>query len=156
MNRRRSFLTPEGRDRLQAELDELRAVRRPDVAARIHIASESGGAVDNAEYEEVKNEQAFVEGRILDLERILANSIVAAPNAKTPDVAQIGASVTVEGARRRKRKYKLVGSVEAEPLEGKISNESPVGRALMNRRKGDVVEVKTPSGVRKLKIVAIE
>jgi transcription elongation factor GreA len=155
MTQRQRFLTPAGREQLQAELDELRAVRRPDVAARIHLATESGGTVDNAEYEEVKNEQAFVEGRIRDLEQILSDAIVAERSPDAEDTVQFGSSVTVEAADGRRRHYLLVGSAEAKPLEGKISNESPVGQALLSRRVGDIVEVTTPAGVQKLTIVEL-
>ena len=156
MNQRQRFLTPEGREQLQAELHELRTVRRPDVATRIHLATEGGGTVDNAEYEEVKNEQAFVEGRIRDLEGILSNAIVAERSPDAEDTVQFGSSVTVKAGDGKRRHYLLVGSAEAKPLEGKISNESPVGQALLNRRVGDVVEVRTPSGVQKLTIVKLE
>jgi transcription elongation factor GreA len=156
MNQRQRFLTPEGRDRLREELDELRIVRRPDVAARIHIATEGGGTVDNAEYEEVKNEQSFVEGRIRDLEQVLANAVVAERSPDAGDKTQIGSSVTVKAQDGRLRKYQLVGSAEANPLEGKISNESPVGEALLDRQVGDVVEYKTPGGLQKLTVVKID
>ena len=156
IHQRQRYLTPEGHDQLQQELDVLRSVRRPDVATRIHQATEGGGTVDNAEYEEVKNEQAFVEGRIRDLEDILSNAIIAERNAESDDQVQFGSAVTVKAHDGRNRNYRLVGSAEAKPLEGKISNESPVGEALLNRRVGDVVEVTTPSGVQTLTIVAIE
>ena len=156
MIQRQQYLTPEGRDQLQEELDELRMVRRPDVAARIHQATEGGGTVDNAEYEEVKNEQAFVEGRIRDLEEILTNAVVAERSPDSEDQVQFGSAVTVKAQDGRNRHYQLVGSAEARPLEGKISNESPVGRKLLGRRVGDVVDVETPSGVQTLTIVAIE
>ena len=156
MNQRQRFLTPEGRDRLREELDELKTVRRPDVAARIHISTEGGGTVDNAEYEEVKNEQSFVEGRIRDLEQVLANAVVAERSPDAGDKTQIGSSVTVKAQDGRLRKYQLVGSAEANPLEGKISNESPVGEALLDRQVGDVVEYKTPGGLQKLTIVKID
>ena len=156
MNRRQRFLTPEGRDRLRAELDELKAVRRPDVAARIHISTEGGGTVDNAEYEEVKNEQAFVEGRIRDLEQVLSNAVVAERSQDAGGKTQIGSSVTVKAQDGKTREYQLVGSAEADPLHGKISNESPVGEALLNRQVDDVVEYKTPGGLQKLTIVKID
>lgn len=156
MTQRQQYLTPEGRDQLQEELHELRTIRRPDVAARIHQATEGGGTVDNAEYEEVKNEQAFVEGRIRDLEQILNNAVIAVRSAEAEDQVQFGSAVTVKTVTGQNRNYQLVGSAEARPLEGKISNESPVGQALLDRRVGDVVEVTTPSGVQKLTIVAIE
>ena len=155
MNRRQRFLTPEGRDRLSEELDELRSVRRPDVAARIHISTEGGGTVDNAEYEEVKNEQAFVEGRIRDLEEVLSNAVVAELGPDAGDRTQIGSSVTVKAQDGKQRNYQLVGSAEADPIGGKISNESPVGQALLDKEVGDVVEVSTPAGVQKLTIVKI-
>lgn len=156
MTQRQRYLTPEGRDSLQQELDELRAVRRPDVAARIHLAIEGGGTVDNAEYEEVKNEQAFVEGRIQDLERILSEAVVARREVGSEGRVQFGSTVTVRTNGGRSRKYVLVGSAEARPLDGRISNESPVGRALLNRRVGDVVEVTTPAGAQTLTITAVE
>ncbi len=156
MIQRQQYLTPEGRDQLQEELDELRMVRRPDVAARIHQATEGGGTVDNAEYEEVKNEQAFVEGRIRDLEEILTNAVVAERSPDSEDQVQFGSAVTVKAQDGRNRHYQLVGTAEARPLEGKISNESPVGRKLLGQRVGDVVDVQTPSGVQTLTIVAIE
>ena len=140
---------------MRAELDDLRNVRRPDVAARIHLATESGGTVDNAEYDEVKNEQAFVEGRIRDLEWILSDATVAERSPDAEDTVQFGSSVTVETRDGKRRHYLLVGSAEAKPLEGKISNESPVGQALLSRRVGDVIEVATPAGVQKLTVVEL-
>ena len=156
MNQRQTFLTPEGQKQLEDELTELRTVRRPDVATRLHIATESGGTVDNAEYEEVKNEQAFVEGRIRDLQDILSNAVVAEKSPDAADRVQFGSSVTVQSSDGRRRHYSLVGSAEARPLEGRISNDSPVGEALLDKRVGDVIEVNTPAGVQELTIVEIE
>ena len=155
MTQKRRFLTPAGSVELQSELSNLKSVRRPDVSARIREATETGGTVDNAEYEEVKNEQAFIEGRIQDLEEILANSTVTQRDKRVADTVQFGSSVTVTGEDGKRRSYQLVGSAEAKPLEGKISNESPVGLALLDRKIGDEVEVKTPSGVSRLKIAKI-
>lgn len=155
MVQRQRFLTPAGRDELQAELDRLKSVRRPDVSARIREATEAGGTADNAAWEEVKNEQAFVEGRIRDLEDILANSKIAEKTEGARGTVQFGSSITVIAEDGKRRRYQLVGSAEAKPLEGKISNESPVGQALLEHRVGDVVEVTTPSGVTKLKISKI-
>ena len=153
---RETHLTPEGREALSQELEHLTGVRRREVAMRINKANETGGTVDNAEYEEVKNEQAFVEGRIRDLEEILTNAVVAERSPDSEDQVQFGSAVTVRTERGQNRNYQLVGSAEARPLDGKISNESPVGQALLDRRVGDVVEVETPSGVQTLTIVAIE
>ena len=154
MPRRQSYLTEEGLENLRDELEQLKAIRRPEVAARIHKASDSGGTVDNAEYDEAKNEQAFIEGRIQDLENILSNAVVAPAHDETESIG-FGSSVTVVTDGGAKRRYKVVGSAEAAPLKGKISNESPVGRALLGHKVGDEVEVKTPSGIMKLTITAI-
>jgi transcription elongation factor GreA len=152
---RRQYITPAGHDKLQAELEHLIAVRRPDVAGRIHEATEAGGTADNAEYDEVKNDQAFIEGRIQDLEEILANAVIAEKDENAKDSVQFGSAVTVSGKGNKRQVYHLVGSAEANPLEGKISNESPVGRALLDHKVGDQVEVKTPAGVTTLKITKI-
>ena len=144
MLRRETFLTPQGLKQLQKELDNLKAVRRREVTERIHKASESGGNVDNAEYDEAMSQQGFVEGRIRELESILANAVVTAHD-KRGGIVDIGSAVTVQDPNGRKQSYKLVGSAEASPLEGKISNESPVGQALLGHKVGDEVEVETPS-----------
>ena len=144
MLRKETFLTPQGLKQFQEEMENLKGVRRIEVAERIRRASENGGNVDNAEYDEAKNQQAFVEGRIRELESILANAVVAAHDKKG-GIVDIGSSVTVENSNGRKQSYKLVGSAEASPLEGKISNESPVGRALLGHKVGDEVEVETPA-----------
>ena len=149
----KSYLTPEGFEKLTKELDGLKTVRRREVAEELKRASEVGGTVDNAEYDEAKNEQAFLEGRISDLENILSNAVVA-PAEKGGGV-QLGSRVTVTAEDGSKRDYTVVGSAEAAPLEGKISLESPVGMALMDRDVGDAVEAKTPAGTVKLKITNI-
>jgi transcription elongation factor GreA len=155
MARSESYLTKEGLRTLQDELEQLKSVQRPEVAGRIHKASETGGTVDNAEYDESKNEQAFIEGRIQDLENILSNAVVAPTRKRGQKSIGFGSSVTVVSDEGTKRRYKVVGSAEAAPLDGKISNESPVGRALLGREVGDQVEVETPSGVMKLTIASI-
>ncbi len=157
MATRQSYLTKEGRKGLEEELQHLRSVRRQEVAARIHEASQSGGGtVDNAEYDEAKNEQAFVEGRIRDIENILATAVVAPSHQKTGGKVEIGASVTVVTDGGAKQHYTVVGSAEANPLKGKISNESPVGQALLGHKVKDKVKVKTPSGVVTLTISKIK
>ena len=156
MPRKQTYLTQEGLQQLGAELGNLKSARRQEVAARIHRASETGGTVDNAEYDEAKNEQAFIEGRIRDLENILANAVVAPAAGDSKGTVEFGSSVTVVTDKREKRNYKVVGSAEAAPLKGNISNESPVGRALLGRKVGDKVEVETPAGVSKLTVTAIK
>ena len=148
-------LTAVGHKKLFSELRELKADRRKDVTDRIRKAIEAGGTVDNAEYDEAKNEQAFLEGRIADLENVLANAVVASKVKVDANLVQLGSSVTVETDKGKKTKYIVVGSVEAAPLEGKISVESPIGSAILDHRKGDVVEVRTPSGDLQVKIAEV-
>ena len=157
MARAKTHLTPEGRNTLEDELKQLSSVRRSEVASRIHKASETGGTADNAEYEEAKNEQAFVEGRISELEQILFDAVVKVAKGpkKKGGAVEFGSSVTVTSDKGEKRLYKVVGSAETAPLEGKISESSPVGRALMGHKKGDKVDVETPAGVVKLTITKV-
>lgn len=149
-------MTKDGIERLEKELEHLRAVRRPEVAERIHEAKELASAQNNAEYEEAKNEQAFVEGRILTLEHLLQNATVideeAAHNASR---AQLGSKVSVTDSDGKKTNYQIVGATEARPTEGLISNESPVGRALLGKGVGDEVQIQVPKGVLRLTITAI-
>jgi transcription elongation factor GreA len=156
MAQKEVFLTPEGLEKLKAELEYLRSVRRQQVADQIHRAKELGGTVDNAEYDDAKNEQAFVEGRILTLEKMLKNASIIQEEKAPSSSVRLGSKVTVGSKGGEKEYYTIVGSAEANPSDGKISNESPVGKALMGKRVGDEVEVHAPAGARKLKIVAIE
>ena len=155
MATREIYLTPDGQRDLERELDHLQTVRRGEIAARIHKANESGGTVDNAEYEDAKNEQAFVEGRISELENILSNAVVASSRDRTQGAVEFGSSVTVVADEGKKKQYKVVGSAEADPLKGKISIESPVGQALLGHKVGDEVDVQTPSGVARLTITKV-
>ena len=156
MPRNKSYLTKWGLRTLQNELEQLKRVRRPEVADRIHKASETGGTVDNAEYDEAKNEQAFTEGRVRELENLLSNAVAPSSGRKKAKASvAFGSSIAVSTATGDKRVYKLVGSAEAAPLQGKISNESPVGRALVGHKVGDTVEVETPAGVMELTITKI-
>ena len=151
------FLTAEGREKIESELEHLRSIRRPEVQERIRTAKEFGDTTDNAEFEEAKNEQAFVEGRILTLERMIANAVmIDSEHTGKHDVVGLGSRVTVTDESGETDVYTIVGSAEASPAQGKISNESPVGRAIMGRRRGDDVEVLTPGGVFKLTVTAIE
>ena len=149
-------LTREGYEKLNTELEYLRTVRRTEVAERLHRALEEGGElVENAEYEDAKNEQAFVEGRIQQLEQILGNAQLIDDYDSPPGVVQLGSTVTVQEDRRKPETYYVVGAVEANPREGRISNESPLGRALMGRRVGDEVTVDAPDGPLTFKIKSI-
>ncbi len=148
-----NFLTKEGYQKLQDELDYLRTAKRQEVANRLHEAMEGGELIENAEYEAAKNEQAFVEGRIQTLEALIKNATIIDENHST-DHVQIGSTVEVESPDGAES-FTIVGSTEARPNEGRISNESPVGRALLGRKKGEKVVVKVPAGDFTYKIVSI-
>jgi len=156
MAQKEVFLTPEGLEKLKAELDHLESVRRPAVAEQIHRAKELGGTVDNAEYDDAKNEQAFVEGRILTLENMIKNAIIITDDKSHSGLVQLGSKVVVLNQDGEKENYTIVGSAEASPKDGKISNESPVGKALLGRKVGEKVEAQVPSGTLKLKLIAIQ
>ncbi|MFL5756184.1 MAG: transcription elongation factor GreA [Chloroflexota bacterium] len=153
MNTKPTYLSREGLQKLRLELEEMVTKRRPEVAARIHDAKEHGDLTENAEYEDAKNEQAFVEGRIQTLETLIKNATIIDENHGT-DHVQIGSTVKVEGEDGAES-FTIVGSAEAKPTDGKISNESPVGRALLGRKKGEKVIVKVPAGDFTYKIVEI-
>ena len=125
-------------------MEHLRSVKRVGVADRIQKAKELGGTVDNAEYDDSKNEQAFVEGRILTLERIIDSAILIGDEATHSDKVNLGAHVTVLNQNKAEEEYTIVGSAEADPGQGRISNESPVGKALLNKKVGEEVNVDTP------------
>jgi transcription elongation factor GreA len=149
-----SFLTREGHQKLQEELDYLRTVKRQEVANRLHEAMEGGELIEDAEYEAAKNEQAFVEGRIQELEILLANARVIEETGKM-EVIQVGAKVTIQEDENEPEIYTIVGPAEANPRNGRISNESPLGRALMDHREGDIVRVDAPGGSFVVRIVKV-
>ncbi len=144
MNNKTTYISEERLAQLRAELEEMVNVRRAEVAARIHDAKEHGDLAENAEYEDAKNEQAFVEGHIQMLEALIKNATIIDSQHSTEHV-QIGSTVEVDGQDGRE-KFTIVGSIEASPGEGRISNESPVGRALLGKKKGDKVVVHVPAG----------
>ncbi len=147
------YLTEEGLAKLKAELEHLTNERRSAVAARIQRSKDLESTVNNAEYDDAKNEQAFVEGRILEIENILGTAKVV--HHEQHKIIEIGSTVKVKGKDGDDDTYVIVGSSEADPLHGRISNESPVGRALLGKRLGDEVKVKTPAGEMRLKITKI-
>ena len=153
MNTKTTYISKDGLDKLRVELDQMLAIRRPEIAQRIHDAKEHGDLSENAEYEDAKNEQAFVEGRIQTLESMIKNAQLIDENAST-DHVQIGSTVKVEGDDGTQT-FLIVGSAEAKPAEGRISNESPVGRALLGKRRGEKVVVQVPAGDFSYKIVDI-
>ena len=149
-------LTREGLTKLEKELEHLQLVRRQEVAERIHAAKDLASTQNNAEYEDAKNDQAFVEGRILTLEKIIQNAeIINEEEAHRSKKVQLGSKVTVLTPKGTKETYTIVGSAEAEPKEGRISNESPVGRALIGKGVGGAVHVEVPAGMIRLTITGI-
>ena len=152
MNTKPVYLTAEGLAKLEAELQHLITNERPRVAARIHDAKQDGDISENAEYEDAKQEQSFLEGRIATLEGQLKNAQVIAGN--NGDKVGIGSKVKIKGDEGEET-FTIVGSAEAAPREGRISNESPVGQALMNKKKGDKVTVQSPGGASDYTVIAI-
>ncbi len=151
-----SFLTREGFQKLQDELDYLRTTKREEIATRLHEAIEGGELLDNAELEAAKNEQAFVEGRIKELEILLATARVVDEKVARVETIQVGSKVTIQvEGQKEKQEYTMVGAAEADPIHGKISNESPIGKALLNKKEGDKVQVETPAGTLVIKVIKL-
>jgi transcription elongation factor GreA len=148
------YLTPEGAEKLRAELKELTGPRREELSQRLRSAIQMGDLSENADYHKAKEDQAFLEGRIQEIEAVLRTAVIV---EKTKgDTVNIGSTVTVQEESFDPETYYVVGAKEADPRNGKISNESPIGRALMDHKAGDVVEAETPGGKLKIKILKIE
>jgi transcription elongation factor GreA len=153
------YLTHEGYEKLEAELNELRTARRAEVAERLRLALEEGGdLIENAEYDDAKNEQAFIEGRIQRLEGLLSRArIIEETEIEGPeDVVRLNSVVTIQEEGYDPEAYHIVGAAEADPRNGKISDVSPLGRALLGKREGDSVTVKAPDGSFEYMILAVE
>lgn len=156
MNDKEIVLTAEGLTKLEQELDELKSVHRREVNDRIRQAKEYGDLSENAEYEDAKQEQAFIEGRILKLEAMIRNARIIDESEYAADEVHLGAIVKVRDLKKNEGyEFSIVGSAEADPSNSRISNESPLGRALMGHKKGTAVDVITPRGVVKYKIESI-
>jgi transcription elongation factor GreA len=155
---RESLITPEGLEKLKAELEELQTVRRREVAERIKEAREFGDIAENSEYDDAKHEQAMLEQRIAQMEAPVRRAIVIDKDQVDTGVVSVGVKVHVKDQKTGdSRKFQLVGSAEANPSEEKLSHESPIGKALMGRKRGEIVTVEVPrGGNRKLKITKIE
>jgi transcription elongation factor GreA len=147
------YVSAEGIKKLETELEELRTKGRTEVAERIHNAMEFGDFSENSELEQAKNDQAFLEGRILSLEQMLKNAVTIDQNGHHERV-EVGSKVVVE-AEGEKTEYVIVGSAEAAPAEGRISNESPVGKALIGHRKGETVKFSVPAGSIEMRILGV-
>lgn len=149
------YLTREGFAKAEEELSHLRTVRRHEVAERIRKAKEFTNTVDNAEYDDAKNEQSFVEGKVQSLERLLANAVVIDEKAAPSDYVRIGSHVAVVDSDGVEEAYVIVGSAEADPQQGRISNESPIGGTLLGKKAGDTVSVMAPGGTFDLVIKSV-
>jgi transcription elongation factor GreA len=156
LNEKEIVLTREGLQKLEDELDDLKTVHRREVNERIRQAKEYGDITENAEYEDAKQEQAFVEGRILKLEGMIRNARIIDASDYVADEVHLGAIVKVKETKSGEaHEFTIVGSAESDPRNHRLSNESPLGAALMHRKKGDVVDVVTPRGPMQYKIESI-
>ena len=151
------ILTAEGYEKLKQEIEHLQTEKRREVAERIRVAREFGDIAENAEYDDAKNEQAMLEHKIAQLEERLLSARVITKKEISKDTVSVGSKVRIRDvAAKQTFEYHIVGSAEANPAENKLSNESPVGKAIMGHKKGDVVEVAAPRGTTKFKILEIK
>ncbi len=150
------YITAEGAKKLKAELEQLKGPEREALAKRLREAIQMGDLSENADYHKAKEDQAFLEGRIQELEYVLRTAIIVEDTGQAREVVGVGARVTVQEEDFEPEVFLVVGAKEADPRNGKISNESPIGLALMGRRVGETVEAETPGGKIKLKILKVE
>lgn len=150
------YLTNDGLQRLQAELNYLKTTARDQLAKRLRTAIQQGDLSENADYIAAKEEQGFLEGRIMELEQIIRNVVIIDESQRNRDVVDIGASITIQEGNFPVETYQLVGPQEADPANGRISHESPIGKAMIGKRSGDEFLVSTPNGTIHFKIVKIE
>lgn len=156
MSEQEVILTREGLKQLEDELENLRTVKRAEVKERLKEAIALGDLSENSEYDDAKNEQAFMEGRILELEKMIRNAKVIDEDAHQEGTVTVGSLVKVKDIEFDEiNEYLLVGTVEADPMNNRISNESPVGRALLGRKKGEIVDVEVPAGIIKYEILEV-
>ena len=155
MDNQEYYLTPEAATNLKNELEELKGPRRSELAKRLRFAIQQGDLTENADYIAAKEEQAFLEGRILELEILLRDAIIV-DNTEPCDKVRIGCTVKVSIDNQEEQIFYLVGMKEADPRKGKISHESPIGKALMDTRIGDTVIAETPAGKKKIKVLDIQ
>ncbi|WP_033544169.1 transcription elongation factor GreA [Planococcus sp. CAU13] len=155
-NEKQFPMTAAGKQKLEDELDFLKTIKRKEVVERIKIARDFGDLSENAEYDSAKEDQAFVEGRISTLESMIRNAVIIDENDMSKDTVRLGRTVTfVEVPDGDKESYTIVGSAEADPLEGRISNDSPIAKSMIGRTIGDRVKVLTPGGEMEIEIVSI-
>lgn len=155
-NEKQFPMTAAGKQKLEDELDFLKTIKRKEVVERIKIARDFGDLSENAEYDSAKEDQAFVEGRISTLESMIRNAVIINENELNKDIVRLGTTVTfVEVPDGDEESYTIVGSAEADPLEGRISNDSPIAKSMIGRTIGEIVKVMTPGGEMEIKIVSI-
>lgn len=150
------YISPQKLKELKKELEERKTVLRQQISQRIQEAQTQGDITENAEYTEAKEAQSFNEGRIMELENLIKNAVVVQGKPERKSTVQIGSQIVVKDKKRQKFEFTIVGSVDSNPIEGKISNESPLGQAFLDHKQGDEVEVLTPRGKIKYKIVKIK
>ena len=150
------YLTAEGEAKAKAELAELKGPRRTELAQRLRSAIQMGDLSENADYHKAKEDQAFLEGRIIELEYLLQNATVVDTSEVSRDTVQVGTRVTIQEGDEEPESYLMVGASEADPRNGRISNESPIGQALFGRKVGETAIARTPGGEIVFKILKIE
>jgi transcription elongation factor GreA len=157
MSEKEVILTQEGLKKLEEELEFLKSVKRREVAERIKVAIGYGDISENSEYEDAKNEQAFIEGRVITLEKLLRNARIINDDDVDINIVSVGSVVTIEDLELNDLlEYSIVGTAESDPLQKRISNESPVGRAILGKKKGSIVDVNVPAGMIQYKIIDIK
>lgn len=157
MSEKEVILTQDGLKKLEDELDNLKSVKRREVAERIKVAIGYGDISENSEYEDAKNEQAFIEGRIITLEKMLRNARIISNDEVDTNLVSVGAKVTLKDMEFGDTiEYSIVGTAESDPFNNKISNESPVGKAILGKSKGSIVDVNVPAGVIQYEIIDIQ
>ena len=152
---KQTFITKQGLEKLKQEIDDLKNNKRKEIAERIKEAKELGDLSENAEYTDAKEEQAFIEGRILELEEIIRNVQVIENKGNNKQEVAVGSTIKIEDNAGKTLQYTIVGSSEADPVKGRISNESPIGRSFLGKKPGESVDVETPSGSLKFIIIKI-
>ncbi len=150
------YLTAEGAARMKAELEKLKGTGRQELAKRLRSAVQMGDLSENADYHKAKEDQGFLEGRIQELEYLLQNAVIIQESHEHVEIVDIGSHITIQEGDEGPETYYLVGATEADPRQGRISNESPIGSALIGHRVGEVVAVETPGGQIQIKILKIE
>ena len=156
MTQQPTYLTQEGEKKLRAELAELTGPRREELSQRLRSAIQMGDLSENADYHKAKEDQAFLEGRIQEIEKMLEMAeLIDEKAAHASKEVRVGSTVSLRTADNKRRKYQVVGAAEANPVEGRISDESPVGRALLGKKRGDKVKVEAPAGVVEMTITSI-